>query len=80
MTVVEDTKKGVIVIKVSCILRRPLLDLSKDVFPTMILRSITEESGGKLQSGDRIIGLDNDDIRTWTLARGMHIVSNICNV
>jgi hypothetical protein len=46
----------------------------------MILRSITEESGGKLQSGDRIIGLDNDDIRTWTLARGMHIVSNICNV
>jgi hypothetical protein len=37
----------------------------------MILRSISEESGGKLEKGDRIIGLDNDDIRTWTLARGI---------
>lgn len=37
----------------------------------MKLRSISEESGGKLEKGDRIIGLDNDDIRTWTLARGI---------
>lgn len=39
----------------------------------MILRSISEESGGKLEKGDRIIGLDNDDIRTWTLARGIRV-------
>jgi hypothetical protein len=37
----------------------------------MILRSISDESGGRLEKGDRIIGLDNDDIRTWTLARGI---------
>lgn len=37
----------------------------------MILRSISDESGGSLQKGDRIIGIDNDDITSWTLARGL---------
>jgi hypothetical protein len=77
MTVIEDTKKGVIVVKVSVICgvvtHALRFTVAQDVFPTMIMRSITEESGGKLEKGDRIIGLDNDDIRTWTLARGKHI-------
>lgn len=37
----------------------------------MILRSISDEANGGLQKGDRIIGIDNDDITTWTLARGL---------
>ncbi len=56
MVVVEDTKKGAII--------------AKDILPVMILRSVSDEARGGLQKGDRIIGIDNDDISTWTLARG----------
>lgn len=36
----------------------------------MLLRRLGPEAKGKMKKGDRIVMIDNDDIATWTLARG----------
>jgi membrane-associated protease RseP (regulator of RpoE activity) len=42
----------------------------QDILPAMILHGLSGEAKGKMKKGDRIVKIDNDDITTWTLARG----------